>query len=83
MTTLKTATGLLVWLVEQPLVQPGPVIVATLLTPTVALAFTVALKVSARPLAPAATELSVKVTVLEAKDAVQLGTVPQLAEPAT
>ncbi len=84
MTTLKTATGLLVWLVEHgwSLLQPGPVIVATLSMAVVALAFTVTLKVNARPLAPAATELSVKVTLLLAKDAVQLGTVPQLAEPA-
>ena len=82
-TTLNEATGLSVWLVEQPVVQPGPVMVATLSMVVVALALTVTWNVRARPLAPAATEERVKVTVLDAKATEQLGTVPQLAEPAT
>ena len=65
LTTLKAATGLSVWLVEHGgVVQPGPVMVATLSMVVVALALTVTLNVRARPVVFAATELSVKVTVL-------------------
>ncbi len=81
---LKTATGLWVWFDEQLAVQPV-VMVATLSMATVALALTVTLRVIVSPVARPATEVRVKVTVFVTplKDAVQLGTVPQLAELAT
>ncbi len=74
----------MVVLVGQLFAQPGPVTLAVLLIVVpVGLLFTVTLKVSAKPLECAATEVNVKVTVLAAKPAVQLATVPQLADPAT